>query len=157
MDLAELERRLKVVEDIEAIKQLKNRYCYYCDVNYDADGIESCFVEDAIWEGIGFGTYYGRKAIREFFTKTAPATLHFAMHLVMNPVIEVNGDTAKGRWYIFEPVTFAQGEQAGWLAGAYEDDYVRSGGGWKYKHLRFRPYISTTFDKPWANKRFGPQ
>ena len=66
--------------------------------------------------------------VREFFVKTALTALSFAMHLVMNPVIEVNGDKAKGRWYIFEPVTFAEGQQAGWLAGAYDDDYVQVDG-----------------------------
>jgi hypothetical protein len=79
------------------------------------------------------------------------------MHLVMNPVIEVNGDKAKGRWYIFEPVTFAEGQQAGWLAGAYDDDYVQVDGRWKYQHLRFKPYLSTSFNKPWSNRKFGSE
>jgi hypothetical protein len=157
MNQAEMERRLQTLEDIEAIKQLKGRYCYYCDAGYDPDGIESCSAEDAIWEGGRFGTYRGRKAIREFFVKTAPTALSFAMHLVMNPVIEVNSDKAKGRWYIFEPVTFAEGQQAGWLAGAYDDDYVKVDGRWKYQHLRFKPYLSTPFNKPWSNRKFGSE
>ena len=35
MSLEDLERRLKVLEDIEEIKLLKRRYCAYCDDNYD--------------------------------------------------------------------------------------------------------------------------
>ena len=66
-------------------------------------------------------SYNGRTAVRKFFAEDAPKLLLFAMHMVMNPVIEVKGETATGRWYIFEPVTFVQGTQPGWLAGRYDD------------------------------------
>lgn len=36
------------LEDIEAIKTLKARYGYYCDDNYDPDGISSLFVENGV-------------------------------------------------------------------------------------------------------------
>jgi hypothetical protein len=42
------------------------------------------------------------------------------------------------------------------LAGAYEDDYVKVGE-WKYQHLRFKPYLSTPFNEPWSNRKFGPE
>ena len=51
MSLEDIERRLRALEDVEAIKRLKARYCAYCDDHYDADGIASLFVEDAIWDG----------------------------------------------------------------------------------------------------------
>ncbi len=157
MDLPELVRRLQIVEDIEAIKKLKALYCYLCDQNYNAERITECFVEDGIWDGGSFGVFKGRAEIHEFFAHKAPKILLFAMHMVINPVIEVDGDQATGRWYIFEPVTFAEGKQAGWLAGYYHDDYVKSDGQWKYKHLRFLPYFSTHFGEPWARTSFGPQ
>lgn len=34
-----LERRLQVLEDAEAIRNLKARYAALCDSQYDADGI----------------------------------------------------------------------------------------------------------------------
>ena len=149
-----LEQRIQVLEDIEAIRKLKARYCYFCDASYDAEGIAQCFVEDGVWDGGNFGKFEGRAAIRDFFANTAPNLLCFAMHQVMNPLIEVNGDKATGRWYIFEPVTFVRGTQPGWIAGRYEDDYVKVGGEWKYKRLRFFQYLSTAFDKPWTNRKF---
>jgi hypothetical protein len=39
-----IERRLARLEDIEAIQRLKERYAYYCDNGYDADGFASLFV-----------------------------------------------------------------------------------------------------------------
>ena len=37
MDLKELEARIRVLEDIEAIKKLKATYCYLCDAGLTID------------------------------------------------------------------------------------------------------------------------
>ncbi len=39
MDIAELARRITVLEDIEAIKKLKARYCAVCDNDHNPDDI----------------------------------------------------------------------------------------------------------------------
>jgi len=36
----------------------------------------------------------------------------FAIHNVMNPMIEVSGDAARGRWHLLQPLTMARGNQA---------------------------------------------
>jgi hypothetical protein len=51
MDNAELEKRITVLEDIEAIKKLKARAVCYDDHN--PDKITTLFAEDGIWEGVG--------------------------------------------------------------------------------------------------------
>ena len=48
--LERVERRLQVLEDAEAIRNLKARYAALCDSQYDADGIAMLFTEDALWE-----------------------------------------------------------------------------------------------------------
>ena len=65
--LEQLERRLQVLEDAEAIRKLKARYAALCDSQYDADGIAMLFTEDALWESPGLGRFEGREAIRNFF------------------------------------------------------------------------------------------
>ncbi len=100
MTLEELERRVRVLEDVEAIKQLKARYCDRCDDGpYDADGVAELFTEDAVWEGEGFGRFVGRDAIRDFF-RTGRSVFSFTIHQATNPIIEVDGDRARGRWLI---------------------------------------------------------
>ena len=111
--MEELERRVKVLEDVEAIRALKARYCAFCDDGYDADGIAGLFTEDAVWDGGVRGRAEGREGIRAFFQR-APLRLPFAIHMVMNPVIEVDGDAARGTWYLFQPCTFADGDRAVW-------------------------------------------
>jgi hypothetical protein len=67
MDLAELERRMTRIEDREAIKELKARYCAVCDDDHNPDSITTLFVEDGIWEGGDFGKAQGHAAIRQLF------------------------------------------------------------------------------------------
>ena len=83
------------LEDIEAIKILKARYGYYCDDSYNPDGISSLFIEDGVWDGGQFGRHEGRQAIHAFFHDLGRNKIGFAMHLFMNPLIEVSGDTAR--------------------------------------------------------------
>jgi len=154
MNLEDLERRLRVLEDIEAIKKLKARYCAYCDNNYDADGIAALFTEDAVWDGGNFGRYEGREAIRTFF-RGAPRIFPFAIHQVMNPIIEVEGEQAKGQWYLFQPATLAEGNQAVWLAARYEEEYVKVESEWKFKRLKVLPSFLTPYDQGWVKKRFA--
>ena len=54
-----IERRLQVLEDAEAIRNLKARYAALCDNQYDADGIAMLFTEDALWESPGLGRFEG--------------------------------------------------------------------------------------------------
>jgi hypothetical protein len=95
MKVEELEQRLRVLEDVEEIKRLKAQYAALCDNNYDCDGIAALFTSDGIWDGSDLGRTEGRDAIRAFFVK-APKAFPFAIHNVMNPIIEVSGDTARG-------------------------------------------------------------
>jgi len=53
--LERIERRLQVLEDAEAIRNLRARYAALCDNQYDADGIASLFTEDAVWESPALG------------------------------------------------------------------------------------------------------
>ena len=135
MTFEEQVARLTAIEDI---KQLKARYCQLCDAGYDPDGLAAMFVEDAIWDGASFGRHVGRAAIRAFFAGISNDIV-FAAHLVLNPIITVEGDTANGKWWLIMPCTTAAdggGKEARWLLAEYDDDYVRIDGAWYFKHLR---------------------
>ena len=139
MDLAELQERITRLEDIEAIKQLKARYCEICDhENYDADAMASLFTEDGIWDGEGVGKAEGREAIRELFAGF-PNRVAGAQHIVANPLIEVDGDRAHGVWYLIAAVTDSDGTTASNWPGAaarYHEDYVKENGEWKFRRVR---------------------
>ncbi len=150
MDMAELEKRLTRMEDIEAIKQLKAEYCDICDDDHNPDRITTVFVEDGIWEAKGFGTGQGHAGIRELF-QGFQKMISFSQHMVMNPIIKADGDRATGTWYFLGPFTFG-GTEAKWQAVRYEDDYVKVGGEWKYQHLRAQIRMSTDYATSWAKQ-----
>ena len=135
MDLTELEQRITRLEDIEAIKQLKARYCEICDDMHNPERITSVFAEDAIWESPDFGKAQGHAEIKELFANFAKM-FSFSQHNIMNPIIEVDGDRAKAMWYIMGPWTFTENDDEKWFALRYDDDYVKIDGEWKYQHLR---------------------
>jgi hypothetical protein len=121
-----------------------------------SDGIARLFTEDAIWDGGTFGRYEGREAIRGF-SRNAPRLLSFAAHQVMNPIIDVQGDKATGIWKLFQPCTqvTAGGPRAVWLAAIYNDDYVKVGGKWMFKHLKVNSLFFTPYEDGWVKKQFA--
>src|SRR5258707_13496753 len=85
--LERIERQLQVLEDAEAIRNLKARYAALCDNQYDADGIASLFTEDAVWESPALGRFERREAIRSFF-QGAPGLFSFPIRYALNARIE---------------------------------------------------------------------
>ena len=148
-----LEERIRTLEDIERIKQLKARYAAACDDNYDAEAIAALFTIDGVWDGGPMGKAEGREAIAKFFSRVSEF-FPFAIHNVMNPIIDVDGDHATGQWYLIQPATMAKGNQAVWLAGSYNDRYVRVGEDWMFQHLAVTVRFLTPYHEGWAAKRF---
>ena len=152
MDTLGLEQRITRLEDLEAIKQLKALYCEICDDDHNQDRITSIFAEDGIWEGRGIGRAQGHAEIRKLFEGFQKA-VSYSQHMVMNPVIEVDGDHAHGTWYFFGTFTFYEGNQAKWQAARYHEDYVKVNGDWKIQHLRVKgPGMSADYEESWAER-----
>ena len=112
------------------------------------------FTEDAVWESPSLGRFEGREAIRSFF-RGASAIFSFAIHYSLNGHIEVEGDTARARWYLFMPCTVAVGNQAMWRAGIDHEIYARVDGIWMFRHKRSEPLMSVPFETGWAEIRFA--
>jgi hypothetical protein len=82
-----------------------------------------------------------------------PGAVSFCMHMVHNPIIEVNGDRATGRWYYEAPTTDAATNRAQWMAGRYEEEYVREDGRWKFASIRTQWQYISPYDEGWAKNR----
>ncbi len=149
MDMAELEKQITVLQDIEAIKRLKAEYCDICDDDHNQDRIVQIFTEDGIWEGKGVGYATGHAELRKLF-KNFYDRISFSQHNVFNPRIEVKGNEAHGIWYFLGPFTFRKDNKQLWLAARYEDDYVKVKGTWKFKHLRAFGRMAAPYEVGWA-------
>ena len=135
MDMGVLEKRINRLEDVEAIKQLKSRYCHLYDDTHNLDHIAGDFAEGGIWESADFGKAQGHKDIRELFSGFRKL-LTLSHPNITNPVIEDNGDRATGIWYIMGPWTLTENDKKILMAARYDDDYVKIDGAWNYQHLR---------------------
>ena len=146
-----LDRRLQRFEDIEALRNLKHRYCTYCDGGYDADRLAPLFTEDAIWDGGPLGYFSGRAAIHKFFVGCSKV-VSFAIHHVTNSIIVVDGDRATGEWLLWEPMVFARsGEQAMWMAARYNDIYRRVDGEWRFAHVKLELRMLSPYEEGFAD------
>ena len=105
-----------------------------------------------MWESGPLGRFEGREAIREFF-RGASKIFTFAIHYSLNPQIEVTGDTARARWYLFMPCTVGDGDRAMWRAGMDDEEYVRVDGRWMFKSKKSTGIFNTPFDAGWAKVR----
>ena len=151
--VVDLQNRVRALEDANEIRNLKAEYAAACDDNYDPDRIAALFIEDATWESQGLGRFEGREAIREFF-RGISSYFVFALHYGLNPHIEVTGDTARARWYLFMPCTVGDTGNAMWRAGIDDEEYVRVGGRWMFASKKSAPIFNTTFEEGWAKQRF---
>jgi len=152
MDLETLQARLTRLEDLEAIRALKARYCEICDDNHDPEQIIEVFSKDAVWEGRGIGRAQGHVEIQALFRGFQQA-ISFSQHMTMNPIIEVSGNSATGRWYFFGPFTMRKDNRAVWQAARYHEEYLKqSDGQWKISHLKIQgPRMSADYAKGWAD------
>ena len=154
-----VEERIARLEDIESIRQLKHQYASYCDNGYMADSIAALFVDDAVWESNSFGTYEGRDAIHGFITKIGNEIV-FALHYMDNAVIDIapDGQTAKGRWILFEPATMTRGESGGTdsvvITADYEDDFVKVDGEWRFKKVKVNFHTVANLHEGWDKKPY---
>jgi ketosteroid isomerase-like protein len=138
--------KLLWLADIEEIKQLKARYAAACDDNYDAGVIADLFTEDAVWDGGMMGFAETRDGIRAFF-ENASNIVGFAVHGLSNPLIEVDGDRATGRWYLHQPMTLKGSDQCFWFCAQYVDEYVRTADGWKFQNVKIEARAFTPYEQ----------
>ena len=160
-----LERRLRRLEDAEALRALKWRYAELADARYRdgapvdegelarlADALADLFTEDAVWDGgPALGVCRGRAAIRERFLSP---TLRFSRHYFANPRLEIEGDTARGRWEVFAPCTLRNG-RAAWMAGVEHDAYRREQGRWLHTAMRLDVLFLAPHDRGWGERSTG--
>ncbi|WP_436347132.1 nuclear transport factor 2 family protein [Natronorubrum sp. FCH18a] len=128
-----IEDRLTRLEHREAITELRAEYCYRIDAR-DWDGYAALFAEDAHLDFGPVGTYTGRDQVRNFAENVVGEQHSFLAHMVHNPIIEISGKTATGKWYFEVPCTLNDGS-AGWIQGIYNDEYRLIDGEWLFSEV----------------------
>lgn len=132
----DLVQRIRVLEDIEAIRKLKAAYCAACDDDHNGDAVAGLFTADGVWQQSGDRPRVGPDEIAaKMFGIRNAAIMRSSAHMVTNPVIEVDGDTATGRWRFAMMYTSTGGDHSVRILGHYDERYARVDGSWKFTSL----------------------
>jgi hypothetical protein len=159
MDIEALAARLQRLEDLEEIKRLKATYCELCDAGLDDERtrrelISRFTAEAKVDFGLGPASRFeGHDGLEEFFGRVVASTLSFSKHMLHNPIIDVDGDHARGRWYFEAPTTDRASGRAQWMVGVYLEEYARVAGEWKFASIRTRWDYISPYDEGWAKNR----
>ena len=156
-----IEKEVQRLMDIEAIKDLKNRYARMCNDNHNYELVDTIFSPDVRWEcspDDPWGSAVGREAFIELFKGFQKQMDGRCLgHNITNPIITFDDDThAHGHWHLFG--AFKSGEESkgagvGFLEqGYYDDDYVKIDGKWYISTLRFKDTLVADPAKGWKNE-----
>ena len=155
--MKDLERRVQILEDIEAIKQLKAEYADACDDMYNPERMKDLFTKDAVWDGEkeGFGKHVGLDAICKFMTEVKDG-LQFGVHWFLQPRIKLTSETeAEGVWYLWQTSTMASGKDI-FLSGLEFDKYRKDNGVWKMSYMELKLFYAVDIKLGWKDdKRSG--
>ena len=117
-------------DDDRAIRDLVSTYCHAIAERDDA-AWASTWAEDGEWVVLG-STVRGRGAILAHYQKLVSGVRWVIQH-ANNGIVEVDGDSGRGRWQIVEYLQGASGA-GGLNIARYADDYVRGADGvWRFK------------------------
>lgn len=143
---ADLEARLRRIEDRQEIEQLRARYCHLLDDCAWPEFI-ALFTEDGVFQGLK-ERIEGREALMQFFSVEVPKLAEKFWHFCTNGTVEIDGDTATGR-ITLEYLSVTDGVSYV-AAGHYDDVLQRVDGQWRFKSRIITWYYLAPLEQGWA-------
>lgn len=127
--MSDLEARIERLEDLEAIRNLVNRYAHLVWQNKPLEAVDLFTFDGVVDMGPDGGRIEGHENLRVIYKeKVDVMILHPFVH---NHLIDLNGDTATGVAYI--DLRCVRDGQSLMGSGCYHDKYVREEGRWKFQ------------------------
>lgn len=129
------------ISDIVEIQKVKARYCLGVDL-LPTDAVagekelHDIFAEDVMAD-YGSGPLEGRRAVLDFLVPALSATRTWLWHAIHTPLIDLDGDTARGRWTIVAMMREREDGPTGTVVGRYDDAFRRDEKGWKIAAVRW--------------------
>jgi len=138
--LEELEKRLRTLEFLEAIKALHREYLF-CISDLEIEKALDCFSEDITTDIAQYGQIHGKEKVGKFFRETIRENVFQSQdgHYTGQPVISVEGDKATGHWMFYRFVPGPNPKR--FVQGRYDCEYVKEDGQWKFSLVKLtRPW-----------------
>ena len=136
------EDRLSELADVAEIANLKARYVDAADGGWtgerahEGERVAELFVPNGVWDAGEMGQGVGHEGIRAYFAG-AVEDFPLVFHHTSSPRIDVEGDEARGRWHVMVPMIDKGVSKL--LIGIYDDQFVRTPKGWRFRRLHFTP------------------
>ncbi|WP_156680423.1 nuclear transport factor 2 family protein [Sphingomonas profundi] len=135
-----IEQRLQRIEDMQELTKLRSRYAYGANIldgqGGDLKAFAALFAEDGTFD-VGMGAATGPAEI-EAMMGALTTQWQCAMHYMLNPLIEIEGDRASGSVTGLFAFTTADDPAPIWLSNIYSDSYVRTAEGWRFQSVTLR-------------------
>jgi hypothetical protein len=152
-ELTALRSRVHELEDREAIRQLTAEYM---QAMHDArwEDAVACFAEEASYDHGILGELADKQAIRHFYTEFMPGYEEaggWAFDVLADPVIEVRGDEASGRWFLLTLLVDPDSQEAAWSIATLEYEYRREASGWRFFRNRcIHEHMLSPYEGGWG-------
>ena len=153
--MSDRDKKIQRLLDIEDIKALKARYCRAVDDPAFYDEFASLFAPDGKFIEPPTLEYAGREAIAEWMRKDYIPEVVWSRHFAVAPLIEVDGDTATGRWQglLLSVVRKDDGTEGMlWAAGTYDETYRRIDGEWYFDTVIAAGRWMTNFEEGFVDR-----
>ena len=146
--LQHLEERVAILQDVEEIRSLRQRYHEYVNEGRHAR-ISELFAMRGVVDFGELGRRVGRDAIHTLFVEELiNEDLTFIKQFNHNHAVEVSGDQATGSSYL-EAKNVLSG-QATLVAARYDDSYLRTAEGWRFQEMKLTLYFVTPLAQGWG-------
>jgi hypothetical protein len=136
MTIEDLEKRVKMLEDKDEIKELHREYLFFIS-NLEIEKALDCFTRDIEVEVANYGICRGKDEVARFFREVIYQNVLQSRdgHFTGQPVITVSEEKASGHWMFYR---FVQDPSRRWIQGRYDCEYVKENGKWKFSVLKMR-------------------
>jgi ketosteroid isomerase-like protein len=134
MNLEELEKRVRTIEDLEEIKKLHQKYINLMD-NLRYKDVVELFTDDASVVVRDSPVFRGKEGVTDIYVNMLGRRIERSeAHFVIEPDITIEGDTAKGTWLVY--MLFSK-PAVEWVQGRNDAEYQKVDGKWKIKSMKF--------------------
>ncbi len=145
--LEDLRRRVRRLEDIEAIRTLRNQYHSAINDGRYAD-IAALFTADAVVELGYLARYEGIAAIDRGFRGMGERERFFIKQFIHGHLVEVDGDRGTGKSYL--EARYGRYGVSYLVSGRYDDVYVRQDGRWLFQAMIAELYYTVPAGVGWT-------
>jgi len=139
---------LESISDFLAIQRLAIFYAHCADTRRFREQAE-LFTPDGVWDAsaVMLGRHQGRAAIEHVYRDLGAHQADCSAHLILNHLIEIDGDRATGLLYNTSETRMKNGSIR-FGTTLVEDTYERTDEGWKFALRLLKPLLSPRMDPP---------